>query len=109
MPNPDPSATEAAAPVTGDLRAQLVGLIRQPFDGPVSTPTVAYAEAVADAILAAGYRRVSEDDDTIATVADAIDEDVRSRWQGRPDEFLSSPNDWRDVARAAVRALREGQ
>lgn len=57
---------------SGDLRARLAGLVRQPFEGWVSSPTEAYANAVADAVLADGFRRVVDDDATVRVVAEAL-------------------------------------
>jgi hypothetical protein len=98
----------------GDLRARLAGLVRQPFDGPVSTPTVAYANAVADAVLADGFRRVVEDDATVDRIArvlisvrlpDGCDElDVWRAWHRLSNR---ERHGWRESARAVVRALRE--
>jgi hypothetical protein len=64
-PNPTPGTPEAFQAVSDDLRARLAGLVRQPPGGPVSTPTEAYALRVAEAVLADGFRRVVDDDDTI--------------------------------------------
>jgi len=113
-PNPTPGTPEAFQAVSDDLRARLAGLVRQPFDGWACSPTEAYALRVAEAVLADGFRRVVEDDDTIERLARAIHDaecgtddlckgyDAHGEWDRK----------WRDdayesVARAVVRALRE--
>lgn len=53
-----------------DLRADLVELVIAPHAHVHNTPTTAFAGSVADAILAAGFRRVPED----AEDPEAIDE-----------------------------------
>lgn len=84
---------------SGDLRARLAGLVRQPFEGWVSSPTEAYADAVADAVLADGFRRVVEDDATIERVAEAL--------HARNCDCTAWSDKDLTAARAAVRALRE--
>lgn len=113
-PNPGRSATGSGQDDSGDLRARLACLVRQPFKGWVSSPTEAYAIAVADAILAAGYRLAVEDDTTIDRVARAIHHaecgyddlckgyDSHGEWDRKWRE-----DSYEAAARAAVRAIRE--
>jgi hypothetical protein len=98
----------------GAERAALVKLIREPHGHVHNTPTTAYAEAVADAVLAAGYVRVQDDDETVDRVAKALhaetyvgltsellpEHDVV--WQADP--ALRRP--WQRAARAALAEVR---
>lgn len=104
--NLNPRDSESGQDGSGDLRARLAGLVRQPDDGPVSTPTEAYTLRVADAVLAAGFRRVVEDDGTIERLASAMAELNESAppW---PEIHDWIKNIYRDRARVVVRALRE--
>jgi hypothetical protein len=126
MPNPDPSATEDGRAVSGDLSpetvAALVDLARvldpDACDPPAkSMPIGAAAEAwrrqdaalkTARQVWEAGYRLVSEDDTTVDRLAALLWSRLNPR--GRAwSELLGGPSEveFREHARAAVRALRE--
>ncbi len=95
-----------AVPVSADATAALVDLIRGDYPDVWSVPLPQHAEQIADAILAAGFRRVAEDDDTIERVGWAMASEVDGYVSGDLD-----PGEWEqytNLARAAVRALRDG-
>lgn len=94
------------------LDAALVDLITADYDESWSIPTRPHAEAIADRILRAGYRLVSDDDVTVDRVARAMianrlpagcdDLDRMRAWRRLSDREREG---WRATARAAVRAL----
>lgn len=118
MPNPNPSATEDGRAVSGDLSpetvAVLVDLARaldpEACDPPAKTLPIGDAAEVwrrqdtalltARRVWEAGYRLVSEDDATVDRLAELLTDWFEGR--GRAEFW-----DAQDMARAAVRALRE--
>jgi hypothetical protein len=100
------------------LRDELVGLLCADVLTAWSIPTDGHAKALADKILAAGFRRLVEDDDTVDRVARAlwvdhlaglpkllqpIDDAEREEFWGH----VVGSGHFHTQARAAVRALRE--
>jgi hypothetical protein len=100
-----------------DQRAELVALITARYPLGRVWPTECHAEQITDAIVAAGFRRVSEDDTTVERVAAGLAHADELRWAvreggrwrdvGKPEWPLASRSSYLARARAAVRALRE--
>jgi hypothetical protein len=116
-PNPGPSATGEVQAARDDLRADLAAVIAHPkmpadirrFAGEDECDRCTRALDAADAVLAAGFRRVSEDDDTVEQVAQALAVHDGYVWDvvdGAADN-VANPDYYLARARAAVRALRE--
>jgi hypothetical protein len=128
-PDQGPSATEGVQPVRDALSASsdwerveaLAALLEpeafnpdQPADEGWRTRTRNTALGYAGLVIASGYRRVAEDDDTIDRVAAAIANSDHASWE----DILSgirqgskwaprAAEEYRSLARAVVRALRE--
>lgn len=131
MPNSGPGAIEGAGELRNDLRASerghLAATIAHPkmaadirrFAGTDECDRCVRALDAADALLADGWVRVVEDDDTIQTVAVALAAHDGYGWPADREGVLSAevdydldravarPGYYLDRSRAVVRALRE--
>lgn len=97
--------------LSDDLRRQLAAIIAHPkmpadvrrFAGTDECDRCTGSLDVADAVIKAGFRLVSEDDATVDRVAEKL---WREFWREVPGYGITK-DFWRGPARAAVRALRE--
>lgn len=101
--------------LTGELRARLAAVAHAPSECllgqvPISAvPSLFEAvERAVDAILADGWRRVSEDDDTVERVARAIHDRECGPEEGSCPLFAEHRIWYAASARVAVQALRDG-
>lgn len=87
---PSASGSESGQDGSGDLRAEMAAVAHGAFDSSITNPAVwatspyDQIELAVDALLAAGYRRVSEDDDTIERVAQAMWDEVQREFADIP-------------------------
>jgi hypothetical protein len=117
-PNPNPSVNPSGNDRSGDLRRDLADRINRAWDEWAADEVPGWRqEYIADAILAAGYRRVVEDDTTVERVAVALcdldgllwpeEGEVEAAAQAGLSCTIADTDLYRRRARAAVRALRE--
>ncbi len=117
-PDPGSGATASGNDGSGDLRAALGRVIAEgdySLGAMWSVPGIGDAERIAEVVLKAGYRLVSEDEATVDRVAVALcdfdgylwpeDGEVEAAAQAGLSFTIANTGYYRDRARAAVRAL----
>lgn len=104
--DPERSATESGHDDSGQLRAEIAAVLDASLAAVCATWKPSLARRAAADLEAAGFRVVSEDDTTVDRVARAM---WHAFWDVAPEAGSNVLAKWTPVARAAVRALREGE
>lgn len=94
---------------SGQLRAEIADTLNGELAGICASWRPTFADRAADALVKAGFVRVSVDDDTVEQVAAALADHDGFVWTDDAVDDAVPNSDWyRSRARAAVQALRDG-